>query len=107
MRKRTEEINVRVYKTEKNTIRRKAKLCGMNLSEYLRTLGTGADVSAAPSEELRLAYQKLLTLHDAFRYELWASEYDRTLTEIEELLLKAYHGREENTDGGDENLGGA
>ena len=36
MRNRTEEINVRVYKTEKNTIRRKAKKkCGMNMSEYL------------------------------------------------------------------------
>ena len=35
MRTRTEEINVRVYKTEKNTIRRKAKKCGMNMSEYL------------------------------------------------------------------------
>lgn len=107
MRKRTEEINVRVCKTEKNIIRRKAKLCGMNLSEYLRTLGTGANVSAAPCEELRLAYQKLLTLHDSFRYELWASEYDKALTEIEGLLLKAYHGREEKPDGGDENLGGA
>lgn len=107
MRKRTEEINVRVCKTEKNIIQRKAKLCGMNLSEYLRTLGTGTNVSAAPCGELKLAYQKLLTLHDAFRYELWASEYDRALTEIEGLLLKAYHGREEESDGGDENLGGA
>ena len=48
MRTRTEEINVRVYKTEKNTIRRKAKKCGMNMSEYLRTLGTGAAVREAP-----------------------------------------------------------
>lgn len=36
---------MRVYKTEKNTIRRKAKKCGMNMSEYLRTLGTGTAVS--------------------------------------------------------------
>ena len=40
MRNRTEEINVRVFKTEKNLIRRKARKCGMNMSEYLRTLGT-------------------------------------------------------------------
>ena len=64
MRNRTEEINVRVYKTEKNTIRRKAKKCGMNMSEYLRTLGTGAVVREAPRRELMLAYQKLTTLHD-------------------------------------------
>ena len=48
MRNRTEEINVRVYKTEKNTIRRKAKKSGMNMSEYLRSLGTGAAVREAP-----------------------------------------------------------
>lgn len=59
MRNRTEEINVRVYKTEKNTIRRKAKKCGMNMSEYLRSLGTGAAVREAPRRELMLAYQKL------------------------------------------------
>jgi hypothetical protein len=59
MRNRTEEINVRVYKTEKNTIRRKAKKCGMNMSEYLRILGTGTAVKEAPRRELMLAYQKL------------------------------------------------
>lgn len=65
MRNRTEEINVRVYKTEKNTIRRKAKKCGMNMSEYLRTLGTGTAVKEAPRRELMLAYQKLTTFHDS------------------------------------------
>ena len=55
MRNRTEEINVRVYKTEKNTIRRKAKKCGMNMSEYLRTLGPGTAVKEAPRRELMLA----------------------------------------------------
>ena len=68
MRNRTEEINVRVYKTEKNTIRRKAKKCGMNMSEYLRTLGTGTAVKEAPRRELMLAYQKLTTFHDTVRY---------------------------------------
>ena len=101
MRTRTEEINVRVYKTEKNTIRRKAKKCGMNMSEYLRTLGTGAAVREAPRRELMLAYQKLTTLHDTVRYELAMSE---ALTEIESLLLRAYHGKED-ADGGDEDLG--
>ena len=94
MRTRTEEINVRVYKTEKNTIRRKAKKCGMNMSEYLRTLGTGAAVREAPHRELMLAYQKLTTLHDTVRYELFMRDLDEALTEIESLLLRAYHGKE-------------
>lgn len=48
MRNRTEEINVRVFKAEKNLIRRKARKCGMNMSEYLRTLGTDTVVTEAP-----------------------------------------------------------
>lgn len=70
MRNRTEEINVRVFKTEKNLIRRKARKCGMNMSEYLRTLGTDATVKEAPREELMQAYRKLTRLHDGIRYEV-------------------------------------
>ena len=44
MRNRTEEINVRVFKTEKNLIRRKARKCGMNMSANLRNLGPDATV---------------------------------------------------------------
>ena len=90
--------------TEKNTIRRKAKKCGMNMSEYLRSLGTGAAVREAPRRELMLAYQKLTTLHDTVRYELAMRDFDEALTEIESLLLRAYHGKED-ADGGDEDLG--
>lgn len=64
MRNRTEEINVRVFKTEKNLIRRKARKCGMNMSEYLRTLGTDTVVREAPKEGLMQAYRKLTRLHD-------------------------------------------
>lgn len=92
------------HKTEKNTIRRKAKKCGMNMSEYLRSLGTGAAVREAPRRELMLAYQKLTTLHDTVRYELAMRDFDEALTEIESLLLRAYHGKED-ADGGDEDLG--
>ena len=104
MRTRTETINVRVYRNEKNLIRRKAKKCGMNMSEYLRTLGTDAVVREAPKRELMLAYQKLVKLHDTVRYEVSLSEDDRAFSEIEALLLKVYHG-EEDADGGHEDLG--
>lgn len=105
MRNRTEEINVRVFKTEKNTIRKKAKKCGMNMSEYLRTLGTESAVKEAPRKELMLAYQKLTKLHDSIRYEVSMTEFNDALAEIEALLLKAYHGEEDDADGGNENLG--
>ena len=82
----------------------KAKKCGMNMSEYLRSLGTGAAVREAPRRELMLAYQKLTTLHDTVRYELAMRDFDEALTEIESLLLRAYHGKED-ADGGDKDLG--
>lgn len=105
MRNRTEEINVRVFKTEKNLIRRKARKCGMNMSEYLRTLGTDTVVREAPKEELMQAYRKLTRLHDDIRYEVSMAAFSDALTEIEGLLLRVYHGEEDDTDGGDEDLG--
>ena len=105
MRNRTEEINVRVFKTEKNLIRRKARKCGMNMSEYLRTLGTDTVVREAPKEELMQAYRKLTRLHDGLRYEVSMAAFSDTLTEIEDLLLQAYHGEEDDANGGDEDLG--
>ena len=105
MRNRTEEINVRVFKTEKNLIRRKARKCGMNMSEYLRTLGTDTVVREAPKEELMQAYRKLTRLHDDIRYEVSMAAFSDALTEVEDLLLTVYHGKEDEADGGDEDLG--
>ena len=105
MRNRTDEINVRVFKTEKNPTRRQAKKCGMTMAEYLRTLGTESVVKEAPREELMQAYRKLTKLHDGIRYEVAMSEFNDALTEIEGLLLKAYHGEEDDAGGGNENLG--
>ena len=96
MRNRTEEINVRVFKTEKNLIRRKARKCGMNMSEYLRTLGTDTVVREAPKEELIQAYRKLTRLHDGIRYEVSMAPFSDALTEIEALLLQVYHGKEDD-----------
>ena len=64
---------------------------------------TGHTVKEAPKKELMLAYQKLTKLHDSIRYEVSMSEFSKALSETEDLLLKAYHGEEEdNTDGGDQ-----
>lgn len=45
------------------------------------------------------AYRKLTKLHDGIRYELSMADFCDAFTEIEALLLKAYHG-EEDADGG-------
>ncbi|MFR1991523.1 MAG: hypothetical protein ACLS3C_16240 [Oscillospiraceae bacterium] len=67
-------------------------------------LGNRRSGEEAPRRELMLAYQKLTTLHDTVRYELAMRDFDEALTEIESLLLRAYHGKEDG-DGGDEDLG--
>ena len=76
----------------------------MNMSEYLRTLGTDTVVREAPKEELMQAYRKLTRLHDGLRYEVSMAVFSDALTEIEDLLV-VYHGKEDDTDGGDEDLG--
>lgn len=50
-------------------------------------------------------YRKLTRLHDGLRYEVSMAAFSDALTEIEDLLLKAYHGEEDEADGGDEDLG--
>lgn len=104
MRQRTEEVNVRMSKAEKNIIRKKAKKCGMNLSEYLRTVGSGADVFEAPSAELMQAYRKVCALHDRIRKLPELAEESELLSEIEDLLLKAYYGKEDIY-GGNKDMG--
>lgn len=62
-------------------------------------------VREAPKEELIQAYRKLTRLHDGIRYEVSMAPFSDALTEIEALLLQVYHGKEDNADGGDEDLG--
>lgn len=50
-------------------------------------------------------YRKLARLHDGIRYEVSMAAFNDALTEIEDLLLQAYHGEEDEADGGDEDLG--
>ena len=51
------------------------------------------------------ADRKLTRLHDGIRYEVSMAAFNDALTEIEDLLLQAYHGEEDEADGGDEDLG--
>ena len=109
MRTRAEEINVRVYKTEKSVIRRKAKKAGVSMSAYLRNLGTGVVIRAAPKDELRQAYQKLVRLKDELAGQEKYTDISSRLSEMEDLLLTACLDEkgDDETDGCDEDLGGA
>ncbi len=106
MRKRNQEINVRVYPTEKLLLARKAKRCGMNLSEYLRTVGKGVTVHEAPKEELKEAYLIVTKIRDFYEGDPdpYSARLCQAMNRVGDLLMTVYYGKEEN-DGSNEDLG--
>ena len=104
MRTRTQEINVRVFPTEKILLARKARKCGMNLSEYLRTVGKGATVHEAPKEELREAWQIVTTVRNFYEDDPDSWRLCQAMDRVGDLLMTVYYGKEE-TDGSNEDLG--
>ena len=106
MRKRNQEINVRVYPTEKLLLARKAKRCGMNLSEYLRTVGKGVTVHEAPKEEVREAYLIVSKIRDFYEGDPdpYSVRLCQAMNRVSDLLMTVYYGKEEN-DGSNEDLG--
>ena len=104
MRTRTQEINVRVFPTEKMMLERKARKCGMNLSEYLRTVGKGATVHEAPKEELRKVWQIVNTVRDFYEGDPEMVPFYEDLCRAGDLLMMVYYGKED-ADGSNEDLG--
>ena len=100
LRTRTEEINVRVSPAEKRLITRRARHCGMNTSAYLRALGVGQPVRAAPPAEIREVCLQLAKLREEVKAEPRLAERCDALSA---LLLKVCFG-EENDDGRHEDL---
>ena len=104
MRTRTQEINVRVFPTEKMLLTRKARKCGMNLSEYLRTVGKGATVHEAPKEELKEVWQIVNAVRDFYEGDPEMAPLYEDQCHAGDLLMTIYYGKEEQ-DGSDEDLG--
>ena len=72
-------------------------MCHMLIENY------GGEVPADFDELVKLPGVGRKTAN-VVRYELAMRDFDEALTEIESLLLRAYHGKEDS-DGGDEDLG--
>ena len=51
-KERTERLDIRVSEKEKSAITRKARACGLSISEYVRKRALGYEPRAAPSDEL-------------------------------------------------------
>ncbi|MEG2410135.1 MAG: hypothetical protein RSA96_04270 [Erysipelotrichaceae bacterium] len=70
MRQRTSEINIRIFKTEKEQIRRKINKAGMTMSDYLRNLALNKEIKTAPTEDFMSIYNLVKDIHDDFKWEV-------------------------------------
>lgn len=104
MRQRTSEINIRVFKTEKEQIRRKANKAGMTVSDYLRNVALNKEIKTAPTEDFMLVYKLVKEIHDEFRWEVSYGNLNQKFEKIENSLLNLYHGKEGDAFGGDKNM---
>ncbi len=107
MRERTSEINVRVYESEKEKIKRIAKKAGMNMSDYIRTVAVGKEIKSAPTEGFMKVYNMVKEAHDPFRWEILmdGNKLNIQLSEIEDALLDLYHGKGGGALGSNKNMG--
>lgn len=84
MRKRTFGIHVRVTEKEKELLTLNAERCRLSLSDYLRKLGLGREISPFPQKEIYQVYKLMNTLSDDI---YWLSE-DETRQRIETVKAK-------------------
>ena len=106
MRERKQQINFRVTMTEKDTIHRKAKRCGMTDADYIRNCALDKPVTEMPRKGLRTAYQKIGSLIPYLEQYSDTQKELTVLKSVQEILLDLYHGKEVEDDGSDEDLDG-
>ena len=106
MRERKQQINFRATKTEKDTIHRKAKRCGMTDADYIRACALDKPVSEMPREGLQIAYRKVGVIVQKLEQYKGTEEFTAALKSVQEILLDLYHEKEVDDDGGDEDLAG-
>ena len=104
MRERSTQINFRVTKTEKETIRRKAKRCGMAVGEYVRNCALDRKVVELPREGLKEAYRRVGIVLRYLEQFTDTTEYVNSLKETLDIMLDIYYGKEAMPDGGDEDM---
>lgn len=104
MRQRTSEINIRVFKTEKEQIRRKANKAGMTMSDYLRNVALDKEIKTAPTEDFMSIYNLVKEIHDDFKWEVGYGNLNQKFDKIENSLLNLYHGKDGDAYGSDQDM---
>ena len=67
MRNRNTHINIRVTPNEKKQLERKAKKCGLSVSEYLRKRGLDYEPQSAPTKEYAELTRLMTDLYSDFQ----------------------------------------
>lgn len=104
MRERNKQFSFRLYQSELNKIKAKAKKCGLAVSEYIRNCALDRKVMEAPTKEFQSVYKIIGDV----RLELL--EYDGTnmytdkLKTAQDLLLDLYHGKGGKDIGNNQNM---
>lgn len=106
MRERTKQINFRVYPTEAEVIKRKARRCGLSISDYVRNCALERKIAELPKEVLGEAYRIIGAVRMQLSDYGGTEKYTGSLEKAQEILLDIYRGKEVNANGGDEDMAG-
>lgn len=106
MRERTKQMNFRVYPTEAEVIKRKARRCGLSISDYVRNCALERKIAELPKEVLGEAYRIIGAVRMQLSDYGGTEKYTVPLEKAQEILLDIYRGKDVNANGGDENMAG-
>ena len=88
MRKRDKSIQVMVTEPEKKRIMRKAKRCGLSISDYFRELADGHNPAEYPFDLHWLCFQVELLLEDYYgRHDEEVTAYLKSFLDDVRVLL--------------------
>ena len=94
MRERNKQFSFRLYQSELNKIKAKAKRCGLAVSEYIRNCALDRKVMEMPLEGLRSAYSKTGNVIGELQNYSDSEKEIAILREVQAILLDLYHGNE-------------
>jgi len=104
MRERTKQFCFRLYKSELDKIKSKAKQCGVSASDYVRSCALERPIFERPAEEFGEVYRLIGNLRLELEGYNNTEKFTAKLKTAQDLLLNLYHGKEVKEDGGNKDL---
>ena len=105
MKEKVPQICIRVSEKDKKKIKRNAKNCGLNISEYLRKVALKEEVYPIPDKTFYKIYLDICKVKNNL-YDMKIERIDKCLEMIQNNFLYIYNSKKVGDDDGDnENLG--